>query len=85
MISNNKVPQRLSDLVPDYIESIEQDPWGNRFELKPSNNNQAYFLICKGSNSQFEGLNQKGEFTSLKGKDIIFGERGPIFFPPIDY
>ena len=83
-ISNKKIPQRLSDLVPDYLESLQKDPWGNEFELKPGDKSQAYFLICKGSNSQFEGLDQKGKFTQLKGKDIIFAEGYPIFSPAID-
>jgi hypothetical protein len=39
-------------LVPDYIPALQKDPWGNAYEYGPSQDDQAFVLVCKGSDGE---------------------------------
>lgn len=83
-IAENKLPKSLASLVPDYLPVLrDADAWGNRIIYQIDAQNQLYRLASAGSDGRFDGFEQKGEYSELAGKDIIFVDSMPWFVPYI--
>jgi tetratricopeptide (TPR) repeat protein len=77
-----KPPVKLADLVPAFIEEAQlMDAWGNRFHYKIDTQNNTYWLASSGSDSRFQGFDQKGTYVELNGQDIIFYNYDFVFQP----
>lgn len=53
---------------------------GGEIDLK----NNTYRIASAGSDGRFSGFGQKGEYSDLAAKDIIFADGAPVFTPQID-
>jgi hypothetical protein len=80
------MPQALFALflVPQYWNrrSIAV-AWGNKFIVQIDPKNNTYRIASTGSDGRFSGFNQKGEYSDLAGKDIIFADGIPVFVPKL--
>jgi len=78
-IDNGKAPEGKTflyelekDLAPFYIKRLPtKDAWGNNFYYKKEAPD-TYWIASAGSDGKFDGFAQKGKYTKLEGKDIIF-------------
>jgi hypothetical protein len=62
------------DLAPFYIKILPiKDAWGNNFYYKKEAPD-TYWIASAGSDGKFDGFTQKGIYTELEGKDIIFSK-----------
>jgi len=83
-IGENKLPGSLASLVPDFLPKLQEvDAWGNKLIYKVDAQGQQYWLASAGSDGRFDGFDQKGEYSELAGKDIIFVDSMPVFVPRI--
>jgi len=83
-IVKDKLPESLAVLVPDYLPKlVETDAWGNKFIVQIDPKNSTYRIASAGSDSRFSGFGQKGEYSDLAGKDIIFADGAPVFVPKL--
>jgi len=57
--------------------------WGNKFIVQIEPKNNTYRIASAGSDGRFSGFGQKGEYSDLAGKDIIFADGVPIFVPKL--
>jgi Type II secretion system (T2SS), protein G len=81
-IVKDKLPGSLAVLVPDYLPKlVETDAWGNKFIVQIDPKNDTYRIASSGSDGRFAGFGQKGEYSDLAGKDIIFADGTPVFSP----
>jgi tetratricopeptide (TPR) repeat protein len=77
-----KLPGKLADLVPSFIEEAQlMDAWGNQFHYKVDTQNNTFWLASGGSDSQFQGFDQKGAYVELNGQDIISYKNDFVFQP----
>jgi hypothetical protein len=77
---------KLTMLVPRYLKELpKKDPWGNPFLIKfgKKYNSDTYWIASGGSDGKFEGWEQDGKYTDLKGKDIIYSMSGMVYGPKI--
>ncbi|MFZ2071550.1 MAG: type II secretion system protein GspG [Halobacteriota archaeon] len=82
LLDEMKLPGKLADLVPTFIEEAQlMDAWGNRFHYKINTQNNTFWLASGGSDGQFQGFDQKGAYVELKGQDIIFYDNDFVFQP----
>ncbi len=83
-IVKDKLPESLAVLVPDYLPKlVEADSWGNKFIVQIDAKNNAYRIASAGSDGRFSGFDQKGEYSDLAGKDLIFADGIPVFAPKL--
>jgi hypothetical protein len=83
-IVKDKLPGSLSVLVPDYLPKlVETDAWGNKLIVQIDPKNNTYRIASAGSDGRFSGFGQKGEYSDLAGKDIIFADGAPVFVPKL--
>jgi tetratricopeptide (TPR) repeat protein len=83
-IVKDKLPGSLSVLVPDYLPKlVEADAWGNKLIVQIDPKNNTYRIASAGSDGRFAGFDQKGEYSDLAGKDIIFADGVPVFVPKL--
>jgi len=83
-IVKDKLPGSLAVLVPDYLPKlVETDAWGNKFIVQIDPKNNTYRIASAGSDGRFSGFGQKGEYSDLAGKDIIFADGVPVFVPKL--
>ncbi len=82
-LEDMKLPEKLSELVPGFIEEEQQlmDAWGNPFHYKIDTRNNTFWLASGGSDGQFQGFDQKGVFFELDGQDIISYDTNFVFQP----
>ena len=84
-IIKGKLPASLADLVPDHLASpSETDSWGNRWIIELNAKANAYRIASAGSDGRFSGFGQKGEYSDLAGRDIIFADGAPVLIPAVD-
>ncbi len=63
------------------------DGFGNPLRYKYYRNHKTRFRLgSAGSDGRFEGFNHRGVYlenkmANLRGKDVIFSQRGPVYFP----
>ena len=60
------------------------DAWGNKFIVQIEPKNNTYRIASAGSDGRFSGFGQKGEYSDLAGKDIIFADGAPAFVPKLE-
>jgi len=88
IVDNGKAPEGKTflyelekDLAPFYIKRLEtKDAWGNNFYYKKEAPDM-YWIASAGSDGKFDGFTQKGIYSKLEGKDIIFS-KGVFEFAP---
>jgi len=84
-MTKETLPSSLAALVPEYLPSpVEEDAWGNKLIVEIDLKNNTYRIASAGSDGRFSGFGQKGEYSDLAGKDIIFADGAPVFTPQID-
>ena len=66
--------------MPKFQEAVA---WGNKLIVLIDPKNSAYRIASAGSDGRFSGFNQKGEYSDLAGKDIIFADGIPVFVPKL--
>ena len=83
-IVKDKLPGSLAVLVPDYLPKlVETDAWGNKLIVQIDPKNNTYRIASAGSDGRFSGFGQKGEYSDLAGKDIIFADGAPVLVPKL--
>jgi len=84
-IIKGKLPASLADLVPDHLASpSETDSWGNKWIIELNAKANTYRIASAGSDGRFSGFGQKGEYSDLSGRDIIFADGAPVLIPAVD-
>ncbi|MGB9006752.1 MAG: hypothetical protein WCB96_13595 [Candidatus Aminicenantales bacterium] len=61
----------------------EADAWGNKLLVQIDPKNNTYRIASAGSDGRFLGFDQKGGYSDLAGKDIIFADGVPVFVPKL--
>lgn len=72
-VEKNKIPDMLSELVPDYLNSIPIDPWSQK-ELKYIKTDKDFLVYSLGPDRTDNNGTGTGyeEIRELEGKDIVF-------------
>lgn len=66
---------------PFYIRGFPlQDAWGNDFYY--SKNGEDYMIASAGSDGIFKGFDQRGEYETMEGQDIIYSSQESFVFGP---
>ncbi len=72
------IQELKKQLVPDCINEEGfplKDPWGNDYLYQGGG--ASFAVASSGSDGKFEGFAQKGTYTELAGKDVIFTHDKP--------
>ena len=84
-IIKGKLPATLSELSPEFLsEPIDTDAWGKKWIVEIDLKANTYRIASAGSDGFFSGFGQKGEYSVLKGRDIIFADGAPVLIPAVD-
>lgn len=68
-----RLPARLSDLVPDWLDETPIDPWGNTLEYGTNNRNRRYTLTCLGADGLPGGSGPDGDIKVENGEFVRAG------------
>jgi hypothetical protein len=78
-LQHGNYPQKLSELVPGYLQKIPNDPFATHSPLKYKCDKTAYILYSIGP----DGKNDGGK--EIKGGRIFVGKKGDILAGSSDY
>jgi hypothetical protein len=66
---------------PFYIRGLPlRDAWGNEFYY--TQNGEDFMIASAGSDGMFDGFDQRGEYDTFEGQDIIYDSQESFVYGP---